>query len=467
MQELQLSLVSSAGILLASKPETMDETKQVLASGLISAILTFAREIHQEDLQSLSYFDRSVSFVRVHDFIIIVESVVDEETFTERQLRQLLEQVKLTTSPLLEDRDPNTLTFGEAALILEHCFHDINSLQLFFTKNPILEAEPSKVTIRHKEDGYEIIDRLGAGTHISYLASMVHNHIDLIRMQNNIVGAIFLLPEQKYTVYTVISRKENISEIGILKFPRELDYTLFRIFPIMEEKLVELSKRNVTDVLDILDSMQRVEDPGIRFSGVELEEISLAFLANIIDKNLSKVIYSVITGKPVYVIGARSTTKIVIDILSVFTQHFYIDFQDWITSSNGEPKQKCNVVSRISGMSADVFEELKKTSGIESNAVIVDLNTGLAEGEFDSTYFLNIVENKKHDDIESVSVLIFHELRKLVSMAYILTSFALELKENAHSKLQEFVQYSPFPESFTKKGIELAARCNFIINQIL
>ena len=467
MQELQLSLVTSAGILLASKPETMDETKQVLASGLISAILTFAKEVHQEDLQSLSYFDRNVSFVRIHDFIIIVETIVEDDTYSERQLKQLLEQIKLSASPMLDERDPNTVSFGEAALILEHCFHDINSLQLFFSKNPLLDAEPSKITILHKNDGYEILEKVGAGSHIGYLSSMVHNHIDIISNQKNLMGAIFLLPEQKYTVFTVIYHQGNKSEIGILRFPRELDFTLFRLFPILEEKLNLLSNRNITDVLDVLDFIQKVDDPGIRFSDIQLEDVSLAFLDNAIERNLEKALYAVITGRPVYVIGARSTVRMVIDILSIFTQHFSINIHDWVSLEDIENQRLCFSSTKICGMSFDVFEKYKSISNLESNATIIDLNTGLVSGDFNSTYFLKILEDKKNEDIETVSVLIFHELRKLVSMSYILTSFALENQEEAKLKLQEFIQHSPFSESFSKKAIELASRCNFIIRYLV
>ncbi|NPD88241.1 MAG: hypothetical protein HGN29_05940 [Asgard group archaeon] len=453
-------------MLLATKPETSDETKQILATGLMTALISFSKEVHQRELQSISYHDRTVSFVRAHDFIIIIESIVDEETFSERQLKQLLEQVKLSASPLLEERDPNSLSFGEAALILEHCFHDINSLQLFFTKNPIFGAEPSKITIRHKEDGYEIIDKVGSGSHISYLASMVHNYIDLFRLQDNLSGIIFLLPEQKYTVYIVISRKEDVTEIGFLKFPRELDFTLFRIFPILDEKLLQLSNQNITDVLDVLDNLQKIEDSGIRFSGTDTEDISLSFLANVIEEGLGKAIYSVITGRPVYVIGARSTVRLIIDILSVFTQHFSINFHDWTTLEDIEKERRCNTATKICGMSAEVFEKHSLINSIESNAAIMNLNTGFVDGEFDSTYFLNILETKKSEDIETASVMIFHELRKLVSMSFIITSFALQGKDEAKSKLLEFIQHAPFPESFIKKAIELAAKCNFIVKYL-
>ncbi|MHA2309397.1 MAG: hypothetical protein ACXABJ_08985, partial [Candidatus Heimdallarchaeaceae archaeon] len=282
-----------------------------------------------------------------------------------------------------------------------------------------------------------------------------------------LIGAIFLLPEQKYTVYTVISRTENISEIGFLRFPRELDFTLFRIVPILDEKLLQLSEQNITDVLDVLDNLQKIEDPGIRFSGIKTEDISLSFLANVIEKNLGKAIYSVITGRPVYVIGARSTVRLIIDILSVFTQHFSVNFHDWVTLEDIEEKKSCSTPTMICGMSAETFEKLESMNSIESHAAIVNLNTGFVDGEFDSTYFLNILESKKSEDIDTVSVLIFHELRKLVSMSFIITSFALQGKEEAKSNLLNFIQHAPFPESFIKKAIELAVKCNFIVKHLI
>ena len=59
MRSLQLSLVTSSGILLASKPEAYAETQQILATSLISAIITFAKEVHRQELQSISYHIRT------------------------------------------------------------------------------------------------------------------------------------------------------------------------------------------------------------------------------------------------------------------------------------------------------------------------------------------------------------------------------------------------------------------------
>ncbi|MCG3221529.1 MAG: hypothetical protein H7641_09125, partial [Candidatus Heimdallarchaeota archaeon] len=137
------------------------------------------------------------------------------------------------------------------------------------------------------------------------------------------------------------------------------------------------------------------------------------------------------------------------------------------TLEDVEEKKRCSTQTMICGMSAEVFEKLKLMGSIESHASIVNLNSGFVNGEFDSTYFLNILETKKNEDIETASVLIFHELRKLVSMSFIITSFALQRKEEAQSNLLKFIQHAPFPESFIKKAIELAVKCNFIVEYLI
>ena len=69
MRGLQLSLVTDSGLLLASKPEELDDTRHILASSLISAIITFAKEVHRQELQSISYHDKNISFIEVHNFV--------------------------------------------------------------------------------------------------------------------------------------------------------------------------------------------------------------------------------------------------------------------------------------------------------------------------------------------------------------------------------------------------------------
>ena len=106
MLNIKISLVTSTGILLASKPEVIDDTRQILATGLMTALISFSKEVHQRELQSISYHDRTVSFIRVHEFVLILETVDEESTLSEKRLGQLLEQLKACTSPILEGVDP-------------------------------------------------------------------------------------------------------------------------------------------------------------------------------------------------------------------------------------------------------------------------------------------------------------------------------------------------------------------------
>ena len=158
MDNIKLSLVSNAGLLLASKPESADDTQEILASGLISAIITYAKEVHHEELQSISYHDRTISFVQFQKFVFIVETLDKEFTFSERQSKQLLEQINLSAFSLLDGKDSDLITEGEAQLILEHCFHDINSLNIILTRYPLKSLIPEIFTIQHRVKGVEILE---------------------------------------------------------------------------------------------------------------------------------------------------------------------------------------------------------------------------------------------------------------------------------------------------------------------
>ena len=467
MQELKLSLVTSSGLLLASKPEDVDETKQVLASGLISAILTFAKEVHDQELQSLSYFDRTVSFVLVHDFIIIVESKIDEKTFSERQLNRLLEQIKISSESLLEDRDPHLLSYGEAALILEHCLHDINNLQLFFVKNPLITAEPAQFVVNHTEKGWEVTDKVGKGSFIGSVAKMIDTNITKISATKNLQSFIVLLPEEKSAVLVILRTDGKSTNVGVLKFPRELDYSLFRLYPMLEEILYKKSSTQFQyDMLDVLDDIQQLEDPGIRFYRIDIEELSLAFLFKAIERNLEQVIYSIIVGNPVFVVGDRLSVRLVIDTLSIFLQHFSTDTREWVIVDEIIRDENLISESKLFGMSFSTYETLTNMNKITKKETIVDLETGKVDGEDESHYFLNILNENKNSDIEKTSVLIFQELRKLIDMVFIITSFSLNEEEKAKQKLRELVEYSPFPPSFTKKAIELAKKCNSLLSSL-
>ena len=468
MRSLQLSLVSNSGLLLASIPETADDTKQILASSLISAIITFAKEVHRQELQSISYHDRNISFVQVHNFVFIIETLIANLVFSERQLGQILEQIKLSSSSLLEDRDPDTITEGEASLILEHCLHDIYNLPLFFTKNPLLSAEPYFFKINHQESSYDVEEIVGTGPVVSNISELISKHNLNEKFKDTVEGFIILLPEQKFSIFVVIDSNGSNTEVGVLKFPRELDYSIFRLFPLLKERMQNVSGKEFKyDILEILDVLQKFEDPGNRFSKVEVEDLSLAFLSKAISKSLENVVFAAVIGEPILIIGNKHTVELVIDTLSVFTQHTYVYTEDWIDTEDKYQTRKKHTNHSIIGMPLQLFSILEGKGEIGNEFTIVDLETGFVKKGKPSYYFMNVFDKNVGFDITKASVVIFHELRKLVSMSYIITSYTLYEKEKAQQLIKDLSLQSLYPQSFIRKAIELARKRNKILDFII
>ena len=388
--------------------------------------------------------------------------------FSERQLGQILEQIRLSSSPLLEDRDQDMISEGEASLILEHCLHDIYNLPLFFTKNPLISAEPFYFSITHNEESYDVEEIVGSGPIITSISEMISKHNLNEQFKNSIEGLIILLPEQKYSVFTVIDSDGKKTDVGVLKFQREFDYSIFRLFPLLKEKIQNLSNEDFKyDMLEILDILQKYEDPGNRFSRVEVEDLSLAFLSKAVSKTLENVIFAAVIGEPIIIVGNRHTVQLVIDTLSVFTQHTIVNIEEWIDSEEKFLERKVYTNHSIFGMSTYLYTKLEEVGKIDSKITIIDLETGLVKNGEPSYYFMNLFDKNVGHDIAKASVTVFHELRKLISMAFIITSFALYEKEKAQQLIKDLSLQSLYPQSFIRKAVELAKKRNKIIDTII
>ena len=466
MRSLQLSLVTSSGILLASKPEILTEMQHILASSLISAIITFAKEVHRQELQSISYHDKNISFVQIYDFIIIIETKVEETLFSDRQLAQIIEQIHISAEPLLSDRDPDLLTEGEAALILEHTLHDISNLPLFFAKNPLISSEPLLFSlVKFDETDIEIIETVGKNEDANEILDMLKKYNLNTEFEGELTGILLLTPEKKNSALVIVDVQGPQTILGILRFPRELDYIAFRIFPLIQDKLKIISEQDYQlEMLEILDIIQNIEDPGNHFSTVDIEDLSLAFLKNAIGDKLDSILYPVITEENVIIVGDKLTSRLVIDTLSIFNQHISSEIIQWI----GEKEvSQVNLDRGLFGMSLPQFEKLSSSGKIPDNATIVNLIDGEIKGHKASTHFLALLEELKDQDLDKASVVIFNELRKLISMAYIITSFSLYDKKQSEILFKNLFQHSGFPTSFVNKATELALKRNPLLTKIV
>ena len=468
MRSLQLSLVTSSGILLASKPEILTEMQHILASSLISAIITFAKEVHRQELQSISYHDKNISFVQIYEFIIIIETKVEETLFSDRQLAQIIEQIRISAEPLLSNRDPDLLSEGEAALILEHTLHDISNLPLFFAKNPLISSEPLLFSlVKFDETDIEIIETVGKKEDANEILDMLTKYNLNSEFEGELSGILLLTPEKKNSALVIVDAKGPQTILGILIFPRELDYIAFRIFPLIQDKLKIISEQdNQLEMLEILDLIQNIEDPGNHFSTVDIENLSLSFLKNAIGNKLDTILYPVITEENVIIVGDKLTSRMVIDTLSIFNQHTASNIIHWMDEKLDDVNE-VNLDKGLFGMSLHQFEKLSSSGKIPDKATVVNLIDGEIKGNKEGNHFLALLDKLKDQDLDKASVVIFNELRKLVSMSYIITSFSLYNKEQSEMLFRNLFQHSGFPASFVNKATELALKRNPLLTKIV
>ncbi len=464
MDNIKLSLVLNSGILLASKPESADDTQQILASGLISAIITYAKEVHHEELQSISYHDRTIYFVQFQDFVFIVETVDEEFTFTERQSKQLLEQIKLSAFSLLDGRDSELISEGEAQLILEHCFHDISSLNIILTRHPLRSLIPEIFTVQHKVKGVEILGNRADSTYHKSIAQIIDSNILKVNQEIKVHSFLKLIPEHKKTFYVIFSTDSFTTKVGYFIIPQELDYTFFRIYPMLERLIKSYTgSRQNFDFIDLLVELQEFEDSGNKFSMIDVDEISLSTLSNVTTKDLDIVLFAALSGNPIHVVGDKSVSKLIVDTLSIFTQHLSFNVADWITKDDLS-KVDFNILIRgIVGMSSSTYQSILPLIHNKETITVIDLEEDKITGPSTSSYFIQFIEKIRNEDPTKASVIIFQELKKLVSLAYIITSTVMKVREDSQTLLKELSTQFPYPSSFIEKSLNLAKQRNNLL----
>ena len=467
MFDVKLSLVTSSGLLLATKPETSDETKQILATGLMTALISFSKEVHQSELQSISYHDRTVSFLKVQDFVIIIETIDEETPITEDQLTKLLHQVKASVSPLLDGMDVNTLTEGEASLIIDKCLQDLYQLQFSLAEQPLKTSVVSSFIMSHSEKGWEILEKQGSGSHIPMIALMLDTHQANIKFKDKMQGIITVIPEENCSAFIVIDTNGQKSRVGVLKIPREFDLALFRLYPVLQRMLEIISeKKDKYNMEEILFIIKDLDDPGNRISHINIEDLSTSFLDRTVGKNLDKAIYSAVTADTIFVVGDKPTVKLVIDTLSLFTQHIQTSVNLWVTIDDFGNDSKCDLSSKICGMSPSMYNRLLENGSIDDESTKIDLETRRVTGVKSSSSIKKLFDTVKKLRIEEVVTKLSNELEKISTSAMLLTSFALVDKKQGFEKMKAYSNETNLSTSVVQKIIDLAVRINPLLEHL-
>ena len=118
-------------------------------------------------------------------------------------------------------------------------------------------------------------------------------------------------------------------------------------------------------------------------------------------------------------------------------------------------------------MNLETFNKLDFSRNDFKDFTIVDLIEGTVKGHQQSVYYYGLFKKYITEEITKTALIIFNELRKLVSMSYIITSFSLYNKEQAETLFENLFEHSGFPSSFVNKAIDLAIKRNPLLQKLI
>jgi len=364
-----------------------------------------------------------------------------DKAITSSQLNLLLSSVQRKAEEVLKGLDPNTLTEGEAELILEQLFHEISAVEYSLTEKPFQESESSTFSLTFKGDDFEI-----------------HKINEIF--PNKLVGFLISIPEENILCYIIVDTKKENVPVGILKIPTGAELTISRLLPAIDEILKEFNNRKEVKIQEVLLEIKEIEDPGNRLSQLNIDDLSTAFLDRAITKNFEKAIFSLVVGDPLVIIGDKPTIRLIMDTLSIFTQHIQYSFIYWIGVNNQSLAHKCNSSATICGMSMEIFTSFRQKGILPESITTIDLAKSRVEGVNSSIYLKKLFETIKKLETTEIITLISNELEKIVTTALLITSCTLAKKEEGMQKIKKLSQDKTLPPSLFKKAKVLAEKYN-------
>lgn len=422
---LKISLSTSGGINLAEIPESEEEALAQLSSGLTAALLSFAQEVHNQKLRNISLHNRTLTFIPVTEFVLVVET---SNLTNKEKIRLLLDLVQQYAMTLLKDYDYMSLFPEKAYEILEDILSydyvldelgidkpftsaDIDSFEIDNTTGDIVSGKSSDRNMMIKEFVIK-------GKEISIEQDTIHT----------------FMPLGDDVTYNIIQIEDKVTKVGWMSLPKSDAGTLFRMLPIIEEATTNIMK--VSPDLSQYEVLERIRDiPDLAVKTVEeldLDFLSLEFLKNNIKKKIDQVLMNVIVGKnPVIVIGTKPSVKVVTQTLLLFSQHKSIEYIDWLDPTETE------IGAQITGMSIAQYQGLKDNIEKNKNIVVVNVdNKKVIKSHGGNKYIGKLFDKVKNLEIRVASKIISEELGELVNQAIKVTSLVLLSRDDSIKQLQ-------------------------------
>lgn len=427
---LKLSIVSNGGISITEQPPSSAVAKEQLAAGLMAAMLAFSKEVHNQELESLSLHDRSISFIMVGEFFIVAEIA---STAGEELLGIMIAEIKKRAEIQLKGYTYTTLVKEIAdRILIEFLSKDwLNETLDDFGYNKPFKSSPIHTFNLKKENNVYNIHAEDELVCYKQIADFIIKGVNEVEVETRDFITAFIPTEEPEPMshYIVARIKPDDIEVALLHVEDELSSTLFKLSPFIDQEIKRyLTRKPDGNLIGVLETLKDTHDIILTENLHQNDNISLTFLEKNMKKKLDQVLYSVVRGDRIIIMGDRPTVRIFIHSLLLFSQHRAIELVDWLLEDD-------IIGTNLTGMSKSKFNEI--VGKIEGEYIVVDLDKSKVEGGKSNKYLKNLFSQVKKKSIKEASELLNDELTKLVSDALKITYFVLLEKDVAVKKLEE------------------------------
>ncbi len=454
---LKLTLLTDEGISLAEYPEATSIAQAQLAGGLINALMSFAKQIHQRELQSLAYHDRTVSFLAVNSFLLISEI----SSFADPVIvPQFLAELSVRAQQVLFGWNAAEISLEEAREITAALADENIILGKLGYKRP-LEGAASQVVVLPREGMSDI--SLSDTYHSSSLAIGIEKMLEFasrFESGKDYYTSFLPLPKDGLSAYVLILLRDHNVEIGTLAMPISPTHDLFRLTPLLDQRADNLMiAGGKTELSTMLDSLSKTYDVGT-IKGQNLgEDGSASFLKKSVKKRLENGLYSVIVGTPVVVIGDKTSVRVAVATLALFGQHRVLELIPWL--EEGDQIGRC-----VTGMSNSVYTSLSENGYIPEGTTIVDLDQSRVIGGVSNRWTKNLFDKiVKKSNNEAIAI-VGNELNALVDTSHRLAALATLPMEQARALFLRAKQDIPDSHRF-EAAVEMARRRTLFLEDAL
>ena len=444
----KVALVSNAGISLTEVPRSSeDEVERQLASGLLSALLAFSKEVHKQDLQALNFHDRTVSFVSVGEFFLVAEFSSSAE---DALIVSLLSRLQSNAIGYLKDKSAMELSILEANDILDNLVNTNwieNTLENLGYSRPLSKSEVYSFEIIHNVDtnnnnnemifssihteaNFEIKGDIAKKDLFVSVTELIEKGKSLSNQEVGLFTAFFPLTQFGSSVYVIASIGMEQSSVGIIQLPEESSHSLFKITPLLDREIDRLWINDPdASIVTIINRLIELRDLSQKRNSVNEDFISLTFLNKNI-KKIDRALYPAVTGGRIVLVGDKPSVQIVARTLSMFTQHRFADIVEWLG------KDAEDIGYNITGVSESKFKTLEKAGKITNDVTVIELSKGNVSGKISNKYLKKLFDQIKKMDGKEGTAFVLAELDSIVSKALEITSYILLPKDEATNKLK-------------------------------